>query len=94
MTTLLRRFESSIDSSIGRRNLGYGILAALVIYFIVFPLDSSQSNYAKTIFISGFFYAILASSWALLAGIAGQFSFAGRTGGPEPVVRHDSGGGS
>ena len=72
---LLRRFESTIDKGIGRRKLGYLLLALIVLYFLWFPNDTSQSNYAKTVFISGFFYAIMSSSWALLAGIAGQFSF-------------------
>ncbi|MDQ7025078.1 MAG: branched-chain amino acid ABC transporter permease [Anaerolineae bacterium] len=72
---LLQPIETRIDKSIGRQNLGYILLGFLVLYFLWFPQDSSQSNYAKTVFISGFFYAILASSWALLAGIAGQFSF-------------------
>ncbi|MEM6282726.1 MAG: branched-chain amino acid ABC transporter permease, partial [Chloroflexota bacterium] len=39
------------------------------------PNDTTQSNYAKSVYIFGFFYAIMASSWALLAGISGQFSF-------------------
>ena len=75
MTTLFKNLESSIDKSVGRQRLGYILLALIVVYFLWFPNDASQSNYAKTVFISGFFYAILASSWALLAGIAGQFSF-------------------
>ena len=75
MMALFKRFESAIDDGIGRQRLGYLILGLIVIYFLWFPNDTSQSNYAKTVFISGFFYAIMASSWALLAGIAGQFSF-------------------
>lgn len=69
------RFESAIDSGIGRRRFGYLVLALIILFFLWFPNDTSQSNYAKTVFISGFFYAIMSSSWALLAGIAGQFSF-------------------
>jgi len=72
---LFKQFEEQLDGTIGRQRLGYVILALLIIYFILFPHDTSQSNYAKTVYVSGFFYAILASSWALLAGIAGQFSF-------------------
>lgn len=75
MAALFKQFESHVDKSIGRRNLGYIVLGLLILFFIWFPNDPSQSNYAKTVFISGFFYAIMASSWALLAGIAGQFSF-------------------
>ncbi|MCY3779388.1 MAG: branched-chain amino acid ABC transporter permease [Chloroflexi bacterium] len=70
-----KRLESAIDNSIGRRRLGYIVLAVIILFFLWFPNDTSQSNYAKTVFISGFFYAIMSSSWALLAGIAGQFSF-------------------
>ncbi len=73
--SLFTRLERAIDEGIGRRRLGYALLALLIIFFLWFPNDSSQSNYSKTVFISGFFYAIMASSWALLAGIAGQFSF-------------------
>ncbi len=72
---LFKKFESLIDGSLGRRNLGYLVLGLVVLFFLWFPNDTSQSNYAKTVFISGFFYAIMSSSWALLAGIAGQFSF-------------------
>lgn len=72
---LFKQFESLIDGSLGRRNLGYLVLGLVVLFFLWFPNDTSQSNYAKTVFISGFFYAIMSSSWALLAGIAGQFSF-------------------
>ena len=70
-----KQIESAIDDGIGRRKLGYLLLVLVVLYFLWFPNDTSQSNYAKTVFISGFFYAIMSSSWALLAGIAGQFSF-------------------
>lgn len=72
---LLKQFETLIDESIGRRRLGYLVLGLVVLFFLWFPNDASQSLYAKNIFISGFFYAIMASSWALLAGVAGQFSF-------------------
>lgn len=75
MASLFKQLESQIDKSLGRRNLGYLAMGLIVLFFIWFPNDASQSNYAKTVFISGFFYAIMSSSWALLAGIAGQFSF-------------------
>ncbi len=75
MKTLFKPFESFIDGSIGRRNLGMVVMGLIIVFFLWFPNDPSQSNYAKTVFISGFFYAIMSSSWALLAGIAGQFSF-------------------
>lgn len=49
----------------------------LVIFFALFPLVYSANDYPYImhIFITGFFYAILASSWSMLAGYAGQFSF-------------------
>ena len=72
---LFNQFETRIDRGIGRRRLGYVVLGLIILFFLWFPNDTSQSNYAKTVFISGFFYAIMSSSWALLAGIAGQFSF-------------------
>ena len=72
---IFRDLETRIDNGIGRRRLGYVVLGLIILFFLWFPNDSSQSNYAKTVFISGFFYAIMSSSWALLAGIAGQFSF-------------------
>ena len=75
MMALFGRFETAIDKGIGRRKLGYLLIALIIAFFLWFPNDASQSNYAKTVFISGFFYAIMSSSWALLAGIAGQFSF-------------------
>ena len=40
------------------------------------PLYLKDAPYRMTVVTGAFFYAILASSWALLAGIAGQFSFA------------------
>jgi branched-chain amino acid transport system permease protein len=50
--------------------------AVLVALLVALPLYLRNSPYQMTIVTSAFFYAILSSSWALLAGIAGQFSFA------------------
>lgn len=49
----------------------------LVLFFALFPLvyDGGNYDYVMHILIIGFFYAILASSWSMLAGYAGQFSF-------------------
>jgi len=49
----------------------------LVVFFALFPFVYSANDYPYImhIFITGFFYAILASSWSMLAGYAGQFSF-------------------
>jgi branched-chain amino acid transport system permease protein len=53
-------------------------IAALVLVVLLAgsPLVLQGSPYWIVIVTGAFFYAILASSWALLAGIAGQFSFA------------------
>ncbi len=59
-----------------RRFLGFAILAALAIFFVTFPQISGVNPYQKTVVLSGFFWAIMSASWALLAGVAGQFSFA------------------
>jgi branched-chain amino acid transport system permease protein len=50
---------------------------ALIGFFILFPFVYTAGNYdyIMHICIVGFFYAILASSWSMLAGSAGQFSF-------------------
>lgn len=49
----------------------------LVIFFFAFPFlyTGSDYDYIMHICITAFFYAILASSWSMLAGYAGQFSF-------------------
>lgn len=50
---------------------------ALLAFFVTFPFIYDGGNYAYVlhILITAFFYAILASSWSMLAGYAGQFSF-------------------
>jgi len=52
-----------------------GIL--LLGFFAAFPLvyDGANYDYVMHVLITAFFYAILASSWSMLAGYAGQFSF-------------------
>lgn len=79
MRAIRRNFEAFtnlVDTTIGRRRLGYLIAALIFAYLLAFPQIPGTSNYVKSIYISGFFYAILAASWSLLAGVAGQFSFA------------------
>ncbi len=56
-----------------RRSLATG---ALIVLLLLVPLYLNQFPYQMTVVTGAFFYAILASSWALLAGTAGQFSFA------------------
>ena len=49
----------------------------IIAFFIALPFLYTGGNYdyVMHICIVGFFYAILASSWSMLAGYAGQFSF-------------------
>ncbi len=51
--------------------------ALLIAFFLAFPLVYTGGNYdyVMHVLITGFFYAVLASSWSMLAGYAGQFSF-------------------
>jgi branched-chain amino acid transport system permease protein len=48
----------------------------LVALLVTAPLYLKDSPYQMAVVTGAFFYAVMASSWALLAGIAGQFSFA------------------
>ncbi len=59
--------------ALDRRWLAAGLLIA---FMLIVPLYLNQFPYQMTVITGAFFYAILASSWALLAGTAGQFSFA------------------
>lgn len=49
----------------------------ILILLLIFPLIYRQADYdyIMHVMITAFFYAILASSWSMLAGYAGQFSF-------------------
>lgn len=49
---------------------------ALIVGLVLIPLYLNQYPYQMAVVTGAFFYAILASSWSLLAGTAGQFSFA------------------
>ncbi len=53
----------------------WGLGAAVLILLLVAPVGLSENPYLMHLAITGFYYAILASSWSLLAGYAGQFSF-------------------
>lgn len=59
------------------RSLPNTLGALGVAFLLAFPLLYSAGNYdyVMHLWITAFFYAILASSWALLAGYGGQFSF-------------------
>ena len=49
----------------------------LVLFFAIFPFIYTANDYPYImhLLIASFFYAILASSWSMLSGSAGQFSF-------------------
>ena len=66
----------TVDIQARRRLYGFGLLAALAIFFLIFPQIDGVNPYQKTVVLGGFFWAIMSASWALLAGVAGQFSFA------------------
>lgn len=59
------------------RSLPNTLGALGVAFLLAFPLFYAGGNYdyVMHLWITAFFYAILASSWALLAGYGGQFSF-------------------
>ena len=50
---------------------------AFIAFFVAFPFvySAADYDYIMHICIIAFFYGILASSWSMLAGYAGQFSF-------------------
>jgi branched-chain amino acid transport system permease protein len=52
------------------------IIAALGGLILVLILPLFVQSYWLHVLITGYFYAVLAASWALLAGYGGQFSFA------------------
>ena len=49
----------------------------IILFFAVFPFVYTGNNYPYImhIIIAGFYYAILTSSWSMLSGYGGQFSF-------------------
>lgn len=54
---------------------GWGLSLIAIVLLLLAPLGLQNSPYLMHLAITAFFYAILASSWSLLAGYAGQFSF-------------------
>jgi len=52
-----------------------GTLAVLFLFAFPFAYRGADYDYLMHLWITALFYAILASSWSLLAGYAGQFSF-------------------
>lgn len=59
-----------------RTRLAWGLSILGVLLLLVAPVGLQSNPYMMHIATIAFFYAILASSWSLLAGYAGQFSFA------------------
>ena len=55
--------------------ISWGLGGAVLILLLIAPMGLHSSPYLMHLAITGFYYAILASSWSLLAGYAGQFSF-------------------
>ncbi len=55
--------------------LMWGLAGAGALLLIIAPAGLQNSPYIMHIAIVAYFYAVLASSWSLLAGYAGQFSF-------------------
>ena len=68
-----RGIKSPLTGSGYHRWVATGALIALL---LLAPLYLNRFPYQMGVMTGAFFYAILASSWALLAGVAGQFSFA------------------
>ncbi|RME58561.1 MAG: branched-chain amino acid ABC transporter permease, partial [Caldilineae bacterium] len=58
-----------------RKALGWALALGAGVLLLIAPLSINSSPYIMHLAITAFFYAILASSWSLLAGYAGQFSF-------------------
>jgi branched-chain amino acid transport system permease protein len=60
-----------------RQRVPYLMGVGLIVFFVAFPFvySAGDYDYIMHILITAFFYAILASSWSMLAGYAGQFSF-------------------
>jgi branched-chain amino acid transport system permease protein len=60
------------------RKIPAALGAVAIAFLFALPLvyTGGDYSYIMHLWITAFFYAILASSWALVAGYAGQFSFA------------------
>lgn len=59
-----------------RKYFQWAATCVLIVLLIFAPLYLNRYPYQMAVVTGAFFYAILASSWSLLAGTAGQFSFA------------------
>lgn len=63
------------DRHILRFDVRWVLALAATVIALLAPLFLSGKEYWLHVLIIAYFYAILASSWSLLAGYAGQFSF-------------------
>ncbi len=54
----------------------WAAIGALIALLFLAPIYLNRYPYQMAVITGAFFYAILAASWSLLAGSAGQFSFA------------------
>nr|WP_290669081.1 branched-chain amino acid ABC transporter permease [Ardenticatena sp.] len=70
------RRSAQLNTQYQARYTLWGLAALGVLILLIFPLLFRQQPYWLYIASQALFYAILASSWALLAGYNGQFSFA------------------
>ncbi len=59
-----------------RRLLAWGLTGGALLFAIAYPTIFKDRPFWMYVAIQAYFYAMLASSWSLLAGYAGQFSFA------------------
>lgn len=67
---------AGLSAAEARRRWGYLILAGLAVLVLLAPFFALTSGYRLDIFRFAMYLGILAATWSLLAGIAGQFSFA------------------
>ncbi len=66
----------TVAIAVRRRRLGYSVLAGMGVLVATAPFFVLTSGYRLDIFRLALYIAILAATWSLLAGVAGQFSFA------------------
>lgn len=66
-----------MNLTLQRRHVPLLLGLLTLMFFAAFPFAYQGADYAYImhILITAFFYAILAASWSMLAGYAGQFSF-------------------
>jgi branched-chain amino acid transport system permease protein len=69
-----RRLQLNLPAPLSKRVLQWG--AALILLVAALFVPTLVQTYWLHVIIIAYFYAILSSSWSLLAGYAGQFSFA------------------